>query len=170
MSRVKTILVAVGLLAVTALVVGLLLVVALWLLLDDESFLGEVEEARFATTDEWPAADGFSDQFQLTLPPSTRDIHIASSGFQEPVYHLRFTVDPVDVGAVAASPGCGRLLRQEASRRPEALIGDLDWWQVADATVYQACEGPADPGRAQTVVVDTTDETAAIVYVLVIYF
>ncbi len=166
---VKVIVGVLGVLTVLAVLLGLLLVAATIWLLDDDLLGDDIEVAEFDTVAEWPAAASFADQLELDLPDSTRNIFIASSGFQEPIYHLRFTVDPLDVETVAASVGCGGLVSQQASSPPGALVDGLEWWQASEATRFQSCEESGAPGRVQHGFIDRSPNDAAVVYVVVIY-
>ncbi|MGF1597450.1 MAG: hypothetical protein ACFCVK_11075 [Acidimicrobiales bacterium] len=167
-NRTRAVLVVVGVLAAATLMAGCTVIVAANLLLGPDP-LGDVETAEYATLDDWPAAADFADRFELDLPPSARDVKIASSGFQEPVYHLRFTVDAEDAALVATSVGCSGLIPQPVSDVPDALVDGLDWWVPERATSYQGCSGGATPGRFQDVFFDQTRTDTVDVYVRVVY-
>lgn len=171
MSRTRTLLLVVGLLVGGIVMAGCTVLLTGVLLLRDSDLGSNFEEATFASLDDWPAATTFADNFELVFPPSTRDIRLASDGFQEPIYQFRLTVDPDELPLLTDSIGCNGLLSQPASSAPGAIIDEpLDWWVPADAATYGECAGSPSPGRAQQVFIDLTDPAGAQVYILVIYF
>ena len=170
MTRPQRIAFAIAVLFGAALMAGAAFVAVLAYVFRDDGFIKTFDSAEFATLDEWPGATGFEDQFELDFPPSSRDIRLASDGFQDPIYQFRMTVDPADLALLATSQGCNGLLSQPASQQPQSVITNLEWWAPESAEVYQACAGGDTPGRSQHVFVDQSDPDAFDVYVIVFYF
>jgi len=165
------VLLVIGVLVGGLLVAGCTVIVAAAVLFSGSDITDPFESAEFATIEEWPAAAGFAEDFQLDFPPSSRDIRIAADGFQDPIYQLRLSIDPDELPILVTSIGCNGLLSQPASEAPGSIIDDeVPWWTPASAEVYQECSGGATPGREQRVFVDLTDPDRTTVYVLVFYF
>ena len=170
MSTPKRILLAVVVLVFAFLFVGCTAIVGIGLLLGDDDF-GRYEEASFAVIDDWPATAEFEQNFELDFPPSTRDIHIASEGFQDTIYQLRFTIDPGELPILASSVGCNGLLSQQASNPPGLSVNaDVEWWNPESATVFQECAGSETPSREQQLFVDQSNPDETTIYVVAFYF
>ncbi len=170
MSTPKRILLAVVVLVIAFLFAGCAAIVGIGLLLGD-SFGETYEEASFATIDEWPAAETFEENFELDFPPSARDIHAASDGFQDPIYQFRFTIDAEELPILASSVGCNGLLSQQASEPPMSAVNEeAEWWDPGTATVFQECVGIDTPFREQQVFVDLSDPDEVKVYIVAFYF
>jgi hypothetical protein len=128
------------------------------------------EAADYDTLDEWPGAAAFEEQFELDLPGSSRDVRLASDGFQDPIYQFRLTIDSGDLAAIESSAGCGGLLAQsESSPRASLTTVELDWWRPEGASAFQQCRGVDSSERVQHVFVDESDPSAYDVYIQVLY-
>jgi hypothetical protein len=106
----------------------------------------------------------------VTLPASARDLHTHYSRFQDTIVHVRFVIDPAD-----AEPFLRRLPVKGAtissSERPIMYSDGMpNWWRPDAATSFQAVSGPVSlPGsqiKQQQVLIDTSDPSAYIVYIV----
>jgi hypothetical protein len=135
-----------------------------------EGIIRTFESAEFDSLAQWPGAGAFEERLELDLPESSRDIRLASDGFQDPIYQIRFTIDPTDLPAIERSPGCGGLLPQAGSAPRESLTTvEVDWWQPEEASSYRQCVGIDSHQRVQHILVDESDPAAADVYIQVFY-
>ena len=103
---------------------------------------------RWTTGTAPPASE---ETLDLEFPPSTSNIRVASDGFQEPIYQLRFTIDSAELPIVESSLGCDGLLSQATSRPPGSVITEeIEWWRPEEAATFQECawRGGAGPGVA----------------------
>ncbi|MGI9615724.1 MAG: hypothetical protein ACR2QO_22620 [Acidimicrobiales bacterium] len=168
MSTTKRALLALGATVVVLVLLGLGMIVLLsWLF---SGFGTTFETANFETLEDWENASGFERSLGLEFPPSTSDVRLASDGFQEPLYQIRFTIDRDELSILESSIGCDGLLSQEASTPPQAVITEeVEWWQPESAAVYQQCSGGQAPGRVLDVFVDQTEADTAEVYVVAIF-
>ncbi len=167
----KLLIIGAGLLAFLMLLGGCVALVAGSLVVGASDVSRTFDEAQYDTVAEWPGATGFSEQFELEWPSSSRQIKVASDGFQDPIYQFRLTIDPADLDSFVASPGCSGLLEPENSQPLEGVIVEqLDWWKPESATSFQRCDVSDTPGRTQQVMIDRTDSDQYVVYVAVYYW
>lgn len=130
-----------------------------------------VDITSYDTIDEWPGAEAFEEQFELDFPPSSRDLRLASDGFQDAIYEFRMSFDAAELSLVVDSIGCDGLLVQPASTAPDSIVAaDLDWWTPDAATTFQECEGGNAPFREQRVFFDLSDGDEVVMYIQVFYF
>jgi hypothetical protein len=170
MTSTQRVLVAVVVTVGGLVLVGLSAIAALSWFFSGTNFGSTFATSNFDTIEDWEAAAGFEESLGLDFPPSTSNIRVASDGFQEPLYQIRFTIDGEELPILEESIGCDGLLSQEASRPPEAVITEeIEWWQPGEATTYRACSGGEAPGRVLRVFVDQSAATTNDVYVLAIY-
>jgi hypothetical protein len=169
-SIAQRILVAIAVAVGGLVMLGLVAVAGLTWLFGDSGLGSSFETSTFANLGDWEAAAGFEQSLGLEFPPSTSNVRVATDGFQEPIYQIRFTIDDDDLPILESSIGCDGLLSQQASTPPRALIAEeVPWWQPDEASIYQECSGGQAPGRVLEVFVDRTSSSTSEVYLLVVF-
>ena len=134
---------------------------------DSRDLLGTYQEFYFPTRADWPGADGLTESWGIPVPASATDIHLAEDGFQDPYYHVRFTVDTDELPTIIDAPACGGLLTQEQSAIPGwTATQPVDWWTPETATSYGTCADEGVPNGARLVFVDRTDPDVAVIYLV----
>ncbi len=170
MTATKRLLIALAAAFGTLVLLGLGVVALLAWAFSSSDFGSTFETASFETLDDWEGAAGFEESLGLSFPPSTVDVWIATEGFQDPLYQIRFTIDRDELPILESSIGCDGLLSQQASTPPQAVITEeLDWWHPQTATTYRECSGGAAPGRVLEIFVDESAEATNEVYVAVVF-
>ena len=169
-SRTTQLVLAVAAVFGVLVLLGLGAVALLALVFSATDFGSTFETATFDTLDDWDGAPGFEESLGLTFPPSTTNVRLATEGFQDPLYQIRFTIDRDELPILESSIGCDGLVSQEASTPPQAVISkELDWWAPEAATTYRACSGGGAPGHVLEVFVDESADASSEVYVLAVF-
>ncbi|MEM8922354.1 MAG: hypothetical protein AAGD35_02555 [Actinomycetota bacterium] len=139
----------------------------------DRRPLSAFESAEYATRAEWEGADAFGQTYGVVIPPSATDIGIASDGFMDVHYDLRFEIDADDLEALVEHPSCGGLLPQAESPLPHRLFSERQapWWTLDEATAWASCAADGQGiGVARQYVIDRSDPDRSIVYLRVTTF
>jgi hypothetical protein len=106
----------------------------------------------------------------VAFPASTSRLHTHYAAFQDYIVHVRFEIDPSDAEAFVRSLPISEPTISTVERPMMYTEGMPEWWKPESAGKFQAISGVAKTAAgypdSQTVLIDTTDPSRYIVYIV----
>ena len=152
--------------SVAVIVMGLC-VFSIWPALNSEDpFTVNVYQSLLIQNDDIRMIEGNA---EIELPPSAREIYALTSGFQEMLTMIRFTIAADELSEFLANTLCEAPFEQIELDTVGAFANDPDWWEPYLAENLMGCDGIHEYSDTQyciqSVRVDMTNVAEYTIYV-----
>jgi hypothetical protein len=101
---------------------------------------------------------------EIVIPSSAHDIYVYTTGFQDILTKVRFSMDADELDEFMVRTLCEEPLGEIQPKKQSAADGTSKWWTPNQAEHLRGCTGNNDHAH-QTVMVDMTNTSVYVVFV-----
>jgi hypothetical protein len=150
----------IGLVAITAIIFGVVLGFLIWLS-SSFSFTSENYFPSYPTSDQ---LDLYESNGEIIIPTDASEIYVYSSGLNELFTRIRFSINSDKLDFFIENTLCTEPLTEYDANLYTSSNGDTDPWTLKEGSIYNRCIGSRE-NTIQTIIVDITNPNNYIVYV-----